>query len=287
MAASQKEKVGTQKMEHGICRLCLKEADLNDSHYIPRRAYSMNMARSLKNPNPIVMSHGKLKQVADQLRGYTFCHDCEQLLSKKGEKWVLANIPEDQGSQFPLQDALLPENPVFIGEQINIYAGRKIKAFDMDQLIYFGMSMFWRGAAREWKSSQGGIAPTVNLGEYYEPMRQFLLGNRFPDDVVMLFYVHNLNPVMNAVTPALLARDHTAEFHWFYLNGLGFKLHLGKRVPEQIRRLCVHCSPEGFVLVDNEFGNMVRDYLKDRLTSQVPSAKLQDFLKGPDPRKKP
>jgi hypothetical protein len=54
----------------------------------------MNMARKLANPNPVVISHGKLKQVADQLRGYTFCHDCEQMLSYKGEHWVLANIPE-------------------------------------------------------------------------------------------------------------------------------------------------------------------------------------------------
>lgn len=94
-------------MERGTCRLCLKDADLQDSHYIPRRAYSTNMARALKNPNPIVMSRGKLKQVADQLRGYTFCRDCEQLLSKKGEQWVLANIPDDQGRPFPLQDALI------------------------------------------------------------------------------------------------------------------------------------------------------------------------------------
>lgn len=123
-------------MERGTCRLCLKSADLQDSHYIPRRAYSMNMARKLANANPVVISRGKLKQVADQLRGYTFCHDCEQMLSNKGEQWVLANIPDDQGKPFPLQHALIPENPVFFGNEVNVYAGRKIKAFDMDHLIY-------------------------------------------------------------------------------------------------------------------------------------------------------
>jgi hypothetical protein len=112
----------------------------------------MNMAKSLGNPNPVVISHGRLKQVSDQLRGYTFCGDCEQMLSDKGEKWVLANLPEDQGSPFPLQDALIPEQPVFINDDFNVYEGRKIKAFKMDQLIYFGMSVFWRGATRKWKS---------------------------------------------------------------------------------------------------------------------------------------
>lgn len=274
-------------MERGTCRLCVKDADLQDSHYIPRRAYSTNMARALKNPNPVVISHGQMKQVSDQLRGYTFCHDCEQLLSKKGENWVLANIPDDQGRPFPLQDALMPENPVFSGDGVDLYAGRKIKAFNVDKLIYFGMSMFWRGAARDWKSSLGEIAPPVNLGEYYEPIRQFLLGGPFPDDVFILVYVHNLKPAMNAATTVLSAKDKMAKFLWFYLNGLGFKLYLGKEIPQQIQQLCAYRSPDGFVMVDREFGRMVGDSLKDNLTLHASSAKLQGFLKGPDPREKP
>jgi hypothetical protein len=273
-------------MERGTCRLCLKDADLQDSHYIPRRAYSTNMAKSLKNPNPVVMSSRKLRQVSDQLRGPTFCSDCEQLLSKNGEKWVLANIPDDQGNSFPLQDALIPEVPTFIGDKINLYAGRKIKTFDMPQLIYFGMSIFWRGAAREWKSSLGEVAPPVNLGEYYEPIRRFLLGGPFPDDVVIFVYVDNRKPVMNAATTVLPAKNKIAEFSWFYLNGLGFALYHGKEIPKQIQQLCASRSPEGFVMVDAEFGSMVRDFLKDHLTSHPRSEKLDDFLKGPDPRKK-
>jgi len=244
------------------------------------------MAKALKNPNPIVMSRGKLKQVADQLRGYTFCRDCEQQLSKKGEQWVLANIPDDQGSPFPLQDALIPEIPVFIRNEINVYAGRKINAFDMDKLTYFGMSIFWRGAAREWKSSLGGVAPPVDLGEYYEPIRQFLLGGAFPDDVVILVYVYNLKPAMNSATTVLSAKNQIAAFNWFYLNGLGFALYLGKETPTEIRQLCAYRSPDGFVIVDAEFGKMVRDFLKDHLISHEWSAKLEGFLKGPDPRKK-
>ena len=54
-------------MERGTCKLCLKIADLQDSHYIPRRAYSMNMARKLANANPVVISRGK--RVAQSLWG--------------------------------------------------------------------------------------------------------------------------------------------------------------------------------------------------------------------------
>jgi hypothetical protein len=246
----------------------------------------MNMAKSLPNPNPVVISHGKLKQVSDQLRGYTFCGDCEQMLSDKGEKWVLANVPEDQGSPFSLQDALIPEQPVFINRDFNVYEGRKIKAFNMDQLIYFGMSIFWRGAAREWKSSLGGIAPPVDLGEQYEPMRQFLLGGPFPDDVVIFVLIHNLKPVMNIATTVMKATHPTADFCWFYLNGLGYKLYLGKSIPESIRQLCAYRSPGGLVMMDRGFGEMVREFAKGVVTTSELSPKLENFLKGPDPRKK-
>lgn len=269
------------------CKLCLLVKELRDSHYIPRRAYSMNMAKSLVNPNPVVVSHGKLKQVSDQLRGYTFCGDCEQMLSSKGEKWVLANISEDYASIFPLQEALIPENPLFINDNFNVYEGRKIKAFDIDQLVYFGMSMFWRGAARQWKSSQGALAPTVDLGEQYEPIRKFLLGDVFPDDVVIFVLIHNLKPPMNLATTVLKATHSIADFYWFYLNGLGFKLYLGKNIPRSIRDLCVYRSAAGFVMVDRAFGEMVKDFAKETLTTHQRSGKFEDFLKGPAFWKKP
>jgi hypothetical protein len=260
--------------------------ELRDSHYIPRRAYSMNLAKSLPNPNPVVVSHGKAKQVSDQLRGHTFCGDCEQMLSQNGEKWVLANIPVDQGEPFPLQDAIIPENPAFINENVNVYEGRKIKAFDMDQLIYFAMSIFWRGAARQWKSSLGGIAPLVDLGNEFEPIRQYLLGGSFPDNVALLIFIYNRKPPMNAATVVFKETGSFGEYYWFYLNGLGFKLFL-RNVPKSVRQLCAYHSSNGYVLLDSRFGDMVRGVLKEELLSNERSEALEKFLKGPDPRKKP
>ncbi len=186
-------------MVHGVCKLCLRDdLDLLDSHYLPKRVYSMNMAKTLKNPNPVTLAHGQAKQISDQLRGHTFCAECENRLSKNGEQWVLAHMPKDYKEPFPLQDALIPAKPAIIGDNINIYEGRKLAAFDMDQLIYFGMSVFWRGACREWKSSKGAVAPSVDLGEHYEPIRKFLLGGPFPQNVHIVVLIHNLKPVANA-----------------------------------------------------------------------------------------
>jgi hypothetical protein len=265
-------------MQHGICKLCLKEADLLDSHYLPKRAYSMNMARSLKNPNPVTLAHGQAKQVSDQLRGHTFCAECEGRLSKNGEQWVLANIPKDYRSTFPLQEAIVPVSPTYIAEKINVYAGRKIGVFDLDKLIYFGMSVFWRGAAREWKSSTGAIAPAVDLGEFFEPIRQYLLGGPFPDDVFIVVMIHNLKPVGNAVLPVLQATDQYGEFYWFYMNGLGFRLYLGEATPIAIRSLCAFHNPDGPVVVDRGFGELVYGFIKDQMQSSEKSENLTIFL---------
>src|SRR5262249_1520802 len=143
-----------------------------------------------------------------------------------------------------------------------------------------------RGAAREWKSSLGGVAPPVDLGAYYEPMRKSLLGGPFPEDVVIFVLIDSRKPVANMATVVLGAKDSLATFYWFYLNGLGFKLYLGKSVPKDIRQLCAYRSPEGFVMMDAEFGKMVRAFGKDFLTSNELSPKMQDFLKGPNPRGK-
>jgi hypothetical protein len=40
---------------------------LQDGYYIPRSVYGSNRAPKLKNPNPILLSDGKAKQVSTQL----------------------------------------------------------------------------------------------------------------------------------------------------------------------------------------------------------------------------
>ena len=144
----------------------------------------------MKNPNPLVLSGESATKVSDQLRGYVFCKDCEDLFNKNGEKWILANIPRDCGAPFRLQDALGHEKPLAIGQNENLYHGSSIKAFDMDKLAYFGFSIFRRGAAYDWKSTSGLSAPKVDLGGYFEPLRRFLRRQGpIPSDLVLSIHL--------------------------------------------------------------------------------------------------
>jgi len=268
-------------MEQGICKLCLNTRRLLDSHYLPKRAYSMNMARTLKNPNPVSVAHGIAMQISDQLRGPTFCEDCELLFSKNGEQWTLANLPTDYKEPFPLQDALVPEKPSFIAHNLNVYEGRKISAYDIDKLIYFGTSIFWRGAARQWKSSTGSIAPPVDLGTYFEGTRRFLLGGPVPVDVFLSISIYAGTRVPSAMFPVIEAENQVGRrFYWFYIDGLGYRLAMGKEWRTDAMSVCAVNNAGGPVVVDKGFDAMVESYVKGMLESHKMSQGLLTFLKN-------
>jgi hypothetical protein len=163
----------------------------------------------------------------------------------------------------------------------NIYEGRKLGIFDLDQLIYFGMSVFWRGACRQWKTSTGAIAPAVDLGAYYEPIRQFLLGGPFPQNVHIIVLIHNMKPVGNAAVPVQQAKSGYGDFYWLYLNGLGFMLFLEDAFPGEAERLCAQHGVNGPIVVDRAFGNMVYSFLKELLQDGEKSDSVMSLAKVP------
>src|SRR5438270_10626815 len=111
----------TKQRPVGECKLCKLVRELCDSHYLPKRLYAFGRAEKLKNPNPVMSINGELKQISDQYRGYVFCKDCEDLLNKNGEKWVLANIPQNYDDPFPLHLALEPLTPTLIAKDHSVY----------------------------------------------------------------------------------------------------------------------------------------------------------------------
>ena len=133
--------------------------ELCDSHYLPQRVYAFSRAKQLKNPNPVMSHRGELKQISDQYRGYVFCESCEDLLNKRGERWVLANVPQDYDVSFPLQDGLAPLTPILSEDRFDIYNISGEKGFEIEKLVYFGMSVFWRGAVHRWNLTVGEGAP--------------------------------------------------------------------------------------------------------------------------------
>jgi hypothetical protein len=235
---------------------------LCDSHYLPKRLYGFLRAAQLQNPNPLMEVGGELKQVSVQYRGYVFCEECEDLFNKHGEKWVLANIPHDYDAMFPLHDAINQLQPVFSRKGLVLCNVNGARAFDLDQLVYFATSIFWRGTIHDWRTKTGLVAPRVNLGVLEEPIRKFLLGESgLPDDknMVLTIDVWPYKKIHQVAYPPCAAHLQECHRYWFYVPGLLFSVFLGKNIPGD---LPFRNAARGIIGVDMAAADSVVEFTK-------------------------
>jgi hypothetical protein len=133
----------------GTCQLCLQERELRSSHLIPKSTYRLLRNEGFSNPNPFIHGVEHSVQTSKQAQQYLLCSDCEQLFSKRGEAWVMSHCWRSVGD-FPIQQILFRSTPIIANDELKIYAGSAIPELDMDKLVYFGASVFWRAAVCEW-----------------------------------------------------------------------------------------------------------------------------------------
>jgi len=250
------------------CKLCGLVEELCDSHYLPKRLYAFLRAAQLKNPNPLMEVGGELRQVSVQYRGHVFCEKCEDLFSRHGEKWVLANIPHDYDAGFPLQDAINVLTPVFKGNDLVLCNVNGVSAFDLKQLVYFGMSIFWRGAVHEWKTTTGLVAPKVDLGALDEPIRKLLLGEGpLPDDTKMVLTVDvwPFKQIHQVAYPACESHLEECQRYWFHIPGLFFSLYVGSDIPADVR---LRNAAKGIIGLDVTAANSVIEFTKQGVKSK-------------------
>ena len=211
---------------------------------------------------------GELRQISIQYRGYAFCKKCEDLFSKHGEQWVLANIPHDYDAAFPLQDAINQLKPVFTGNDLVLCNVNRVSAFDIKQLVYFGMSIFGRGAVHEWKTTTGLIAPRVTLGALEEPIRKFLLGEGpLPDDTKMVLTVDvwPYKKIHQIAYPPCESHLQECQRCWFHIPGLLFSLYLGANIPADVR---LRNATKGIIGLDMAAANSVQEITRRGVKSR-------------------
>src|SRR5258708_1409466 len=61
---------------------------------------------------------------------------------------------------------------------------------DMDKFAYFAVSVVWRIAACRWQMPDGDLTMEVQLGDFQENMRKYLLGEiPLPSDMAVIVIV--------------------------------------------------------------------------------------------------
>jgi len=259
----------------GVCKLCHEEAELQDSHFLPAWLYKL-CRDAENNKNPVAISGGIAKQTSNQASDHVLCRKCEERFNVRGEEWLHTRVATPDG--FPIQQILKAAEPKVSGEKIALYAGAEIPELGMDQLAYFGLSIFWRSSVRAWPdpNRRGRKMLGINLGPHEEPLRLFLLDKGpFPETATIIVSVwpYDKQPPLAFQTP-VSANKGAFHSHMFYVHGIDFKFVAGKALPEEFHQMCAQTSPNRAILSSVLGADTIIDAYVANVKKSVPRGKL-------------
>ncbi|HWA94053.1 MAG TPA: hypothetical protein VG844_05585 [Terracidiphilus sp.] len=245
-------------MPTGVCKLCLLDRELLASHYLPAGVFSQLRVKSKENPNPVLITKEVTLTSSRQPKDFVLCAECEERFNENGERWVLANMAREES--FHLQAFLSAQGPIDQNEDFAIFAGAKIQSVNIDALVYFAMSIFWRSSIHSWPGITSRTEQ-LNLREFLEPIRQFLLGGKFPQNAAIFITVW---PKLDVPRIAYTPREGEAPGYRvfnFMIPGIEFRLFLGSAIPPVLFQTCAQQSELRCIFSSTKLISETRDTL--------------------------
>ena len=173
---------------------------------------------------------------------------------------------------------LLKAKPFFRQEELSEYHASDIPDFDKAKVIHFAMTIFWKASVRDWGTK--GKTIYIDLGDYAEPLRQFVLGTGpFPKGMYLAVTI--LPPTVPLLGMLMPIRTGQKDFHRykFYVPGVEFALKVGRQVPAEWREECVATGPLELVSCSPAFAyTMGKNYVDAQRSARI-SPGFQNFLK--------
>lgn len=257
-------------MPSGVCKLCLQDGDLQNSHLIPASVFKNLRARAASNPNPLIFSPDNMVQSSEQLTAHICCRACEDIFNDGGERWTVPLLASQDG--FPLYEMVTKAEPFYRDDVFFAYHASGIPGFQASKIIHFGMSIFWKASVRNWGNKGPDIQ--IELGKYAEPIRKFVLrGEEFPTKTYLSVCV--LPPTVPLLGLLMPVRMKQSDFHRFksYVPGVVFELSVGNQVPDFVREQCLATGALQLVTVSPEFAKTLgKSYVESRSSARISPA---------------
>lgn len=267
-------------VQRGICKLCLQERELQRSHLLAASIIKTLRGDGLPNPDPIVATHEIALQTSRTITDYLLCRDCEDLFSKNGETWTIANIARE--GSFPLWEQLKQTVPVCVLEQKHwaVYSGAEAFGPKMEKLRYFALSVFWRSAVHQWKNV--AHLPKLEFGRYEEPLRRFLHGDAsFPSEMALIIRLWPVEPLVKIAYYPLRTVARECHMFQFYIPCVQFYLCIGQRIPSDFRVLCSYKTPQNVIMVENKINTDAMGLMRETLQRARHSKSVKEWINRP------
>lgn len=235
-------------MRRGICKLCLREKDLQESHLMPRALYRMARGSGTHgNQDPYLMTARGGRQSSHQTKDYVLCRECEQLFSRNGEDYTLRLLTKRNG-QFPLMDVLASVAPTRAGRDWKAYALGDTPTVNRGKIAYFAISVFWRASVHTW-DQEDGEKIRIRLGKKYnEELRKYLLGES-PVPLNASLQVVVCSDLLNRMTFFLPQENQKVKDRSvvFLARGMLFFFRITNKLEDFQRRLSIVNEPHGWI----------------------------------------
>ena len=198
-----------------------------------------------KNIKLEYLSRGGVRTlVADnEIKAPLLCYECEQRFSRNGESEVLRHIAGKIANRSnPLLAKLAPLTVKEEDETLKSYCGGEA-GLNMDMFAYFDLSIAWR-STHAWPVSGEEDTKPLTLGQYTEPVRQFLAEDRdeFPRDTAVTVIVCTDKVSREAWFLPTQSDDIWYHDLRFLAFGVMFRVTLGKSMPPVLRRDSCHAK---------------------------------------------
>jgi hypothetical protein len=255
-----------------ICKMCLESKPLCDSHLMPRGLY--NYCRS-DDSEPVMFNGTVMMQTSRQIHDYLLCKQCEDILNRGGEDWLLPLLATVDG-KFPLHEMLRQRQPLFDEPDFVVYSCNDIPDIPPADLAHFGLGIFWKAAVHSWSGSE--TEPMINLGPYTDPIRLFLRGGPYPTNIAMAVVV--FPPPVKHISfgnPHTLAGAMPRQ-HFFYMLGVQMVIFLRKTLEDDIRMMDVYSQAQHPIVV-KDFSEEIGNRIRESATRSHKSARLLQYIK--------
>lgn len=236
-------------MRRGICRLCQREAELKRSHLIGRAIY--RLCRDDNDEDPITMTPEVVAKTSRQIRDYLLCTTCEDLFSKRGERYV-SNLVWRRKDGFPFLNKLQLALPIRHTETHSVLSGEQV-GIDTDKLAYYALSVVWRSGVHEWTTIQNQTSSVALPADQEESIRRFLLGETaLPEHVgVVVTVCSDLASQVLVLLPTLFQGLSDVLIYRLLVRGVDFGVLIKTKPGIPFSEVCCLNSPEKRVFVGN------------------------------------
>lgn len=202
------------------------------------------------------------------------CKPCEDLLSRRGENEVLAQMwRREEG--FRIRDSLLECYPA-LADSTNATVVQLPLSLQRLRLplTHFALGIVWKAGVRDWQVGKQHVLRRLNLGEHEQSLRDVLLGKdlQLARACVLVDVILDSDARLAMSFPYLGGRG-SFDLFVFSIPGLHFRVCLGLGIPESLRGLSLN-SPTPFVGASRRIQLDPEGSVERALRTSVPKGKL-------------